>query len=408
MTKWSIVKLADVATLNPTRPRQLLNLDDLHAVTFVPMPAVNQYSGEIDGAQTRPFSEVKKGFTYFAEGDVIFAKITPCMQNGKSAIASGLVNGLGFGSTEFHVIRPNLDRLLPEWIWYFVRQTSFRDEGVRHFRGAVGQQRVPVDYLGNANIPLPPVPEQRRIVSRIKACMERVEEIETLRAGAEQEAAAITPSLLNEAFVDIASRAPGRSIDEVALETRYGTSQKCHTEPLGVPILRIPNVAAGSVNFDPLKYCELSDEELRRIQLAPGDLLFVRTNGSRDLVGRCAVFEPRMVEETVGFASYLIRVRLDPRQVLPRYLAYFLNSTKGREEINQRRRTSAGQFNINSENLRSISFPVPPVQEQSRLIAMMEERDQLASQLTGELRTAGREGTPLRESILRKAFAGEL
>jgi type I restriction enzyme S subunit len=256
--------------------------------------------------------------------------------------------------------------------------------------------------------PYPDRAEQRRIVSRIKACIERADEIETLRAVAAEEAAAITPSLLNDVFVGVDGTSPSRSIGAVAVETRYGTSQKCHAERTGVPVLRIPNVAAGAVNFDDLKFCEPTREELERISLAPGDLLFVRTNGSRDLVGRCAVFEPRQAGEAIGFASYLIRVRLDPEQVLPRYLAYFLNSTKGREEINQRRRTSAGQFNINSENLRSISFPVPPVWEQAILIGLLEERDQLASKMRTEMDAAREEGTHLRESILRRAFAGEL
>lgn len=324
-----------------------------------------------------------------------------------SATLGSFIWDRGPAALNQHIFKaiPNTALIERDFLHYLMLETL--DEMAEHAHG-IAMKHITKGKFEAIEVAVPPLPEQRRIVSRIKACMERVEEIAALRVEAVQEAAAITPSLLNEFFVDVASRAPSRSIDEVALETRYGTSQKCHTEPSGVPILRIPNVAAGSVNFDGLKYCELSDEELRRIQLVPGDLLFVRTNGSRDLVGRCAVFEPRMAEEPVGFASYLIRVRLDPQQVLPRYLAYFLNSTKGREEINQRRRTSAGQFNINSENLRSISFPVPPVQEQARLIAMMEERDQLASQLTGELQAAAPERARLRESILRKAFAGEL
>lgn len=305
------------------------------------------------------------------------------------------------------VIRP-AERLDSDWLKFWFQSAEGQEFIHAAKTGATKQTELAASRLADFELPLPSRANQRRIVSRIKACMERIEEIEALRADAVLESAAITPSLLNEVFVNVAGTAPSKSIDEVALETRYGTSNKCHTERSGVPILRIPNVAAGSVNFDDLKFCELAGDELRRIQLVSGDLLFVRTNGSRDLVGRCAVFEPRSTDDQVGFASYLIRVRLDPQQVLPLYLAYFLNSTKGREEINQRRRTSAGQFNINSENLRSILLPVPPVQEQARLIALMEERNQLARQLTGELRTAGAEGAQLRESVLRKAFAGEL
>jgi type I restriction enzyme, S subunit len=336
-------------------------------------------------------------------GDVLVATTRPYLRS--IALVPAELDGQ-VCSTGFCVLRPKAG-VISDWVFFAVLGDDFIEQLTAKMRGA-NYPAVADSNVLDAVIPLPEVAEQHRIVSRIKACMERVEEIESLRAEAAQQAAAITPSLLNEVFVDVTSRAPSKSIEQVALETRYGTSQKCHTESSGVPILRIPNVAAGAVNYDDLKYCELSDEELRRIHLVPGDLLFVRTNGSRDLVGRCAVFEPRSADERVGFASYLIRVRLDSEQVLSRYLAYFLNSTRGREEINQRRRTSAGQFNINSENLRSISFPVPPVQEQAHLIAMMDERDQLASQLTSELRTTETEHAQLRESILRRAFAGEL
>ena len=178
---WSERLMEEIAEINPRRPKDLLELPDDHLVTFVPMAAVSQVNGYIEAGEIRPFGSVKKGFTYFAEGDVLFAKITPCMQNGKSAIALGLENQLGFGSTEFHVIRPNLEYVLPEWLWHFVRQGSYRREGMRHFRGAVGQQRVPSEYLGKAKIPLPSVDEQRRIIGRIDDCLSRVQQIEGLQ-----------------------------------------------------------------------------------------------------------------------------------------------------------------------------------------------------------------------------------
>jgi type I restriction enzyme, S subunit len=396
MRSWARLPLGEIA------PAQSLPLPPPDAVVWnLSLEDVESVTGRVLAKHSSRVADLGSSKCVFDQRHVLYSKLRPYLNKVVVPDASGV------GTSELIPLAPD-GRLDREFLAWYLRSPGFVEFANANTRGA-NLPRIAMAELWAHQIPVPPtLAEQRRIVSRIKACMERVEEIETLRVGAEQEAAAITPSLLNEVFVYAASRAPSKPIDELALETRYGTSQKCHVEPTGVPILRIPNVAAGSVNFDPLKYCELSDEELRRIQLLPGDLLFVRTNGSRDLVGRCAVFEPRIAEEPVGFASYLIRVRLDPKQVLPRYLAYFLNSTQGREEINQRRRTSAGQFNINSENLRSISLPVPSVQEQARLIAMMEERDLLASQLTGELRTAAPERAQMRESILRKAFAGKL
>lgn len=267
---------------------------------------------------------------------------------------------------------------------------------------------VTTAVIDELEMPLPPKAEQRRIVARIKDCMVRVEEIDGLRRQSLQEAEAVLPSVLNEVFASQASQAPLMTIGELALETRYGTSQKCHTNRTGMAILRIPNVARGAVNLDDLKYCDLTNAEADRIRLNPGDLLFVRTNGSRDLVGRCAVFDAAAPESSFGFASYLIRVRVDQTKVLPRYLAYFLNSTNGRSELDSRRRTSAGQFNINSENLRSIPLPVPPIAVQQRLIAQLEQREMQVNQLVSELTSASTESAGLREAVLRKAFAGEL
>ena len=171
-----VVTIGDIAQVNPRRDSRLRSLDEDLAVTFVPMAAVDEETGTIASPEVKPLGDVRKGFTPFLQGDVIFAKITPCMQNGKSAIAQSLVNGLGFGSTEFHVLRPG-PVVLPQWLWYFVRQRSFREEARRHFRGSAGQQRVPAAFVEQHKIPLPSLEQQRRIVSRIQERLKRVNEI---------------------------------------------------------------------------------------------------------------------------------------------------------------------------------------------------------------------------------------
>jgi type I restriction enzyme S subunit len=163
------------------------------------MSAVDDLTGTIANAETRPFAEVQKGYTYFEEGDVLFAKITPCMENGKSAIARGLIGGFGFGSTEFHVLRPT-GEVTSEWIWLFVRQESFRNSAKAAFRGGVGQQRVPPTFLQEVAIPLPSLAEQRRIVARIEALMDRVREARRLRQEAREEAERLWQSVLADTF----------------------------------------------------------------------------------------------------------------------------------------------------------------------------------------------------------------
>ncbi len=160
---WVDATIDDIAAVNPGR------IDGLSAdtrVSFVPMPAVSDIDGEIVSPTVRPFGEISKGYTQFQEGDVIFAKITPCMENGKIAVARSLENGVACGSTEFHVVRP-LGENSPDFIWRFLRQKSFRDDAEASMTGAVGQRRVPAAYLKESRVRLPPLPEQRRIVAKI-------------------------------------------------------------------------------------------------------------------------------------------------------------------------------------------------------------------------------------------------
>ena len=171
-----LVPVSKVATVNPRRDSCIRLLDEDLEVTYVPMAAVDEETGTIADALTRPLGDVRKGFTPFLQGDVIFAKITPCMQNGKSAVVDSLVNGLGFGSTEFHVLRPGPE-VLPEWLWYIVRQKSFRVEAQRHFRGSAGQQRVPASFIESHKIPLPTIDQQYRVVNDLQMCTDRVNSI---------------------------------------------------------------------------------------------------------------------------------------------------------------------------------------------------------------------------------------
>ncbi|MBS0551071.1 MAG: restriction endonuclease subunit S, partial [Proteobacteria bacterium] len=165
---WREVSILDVCQLNPPLTRDEWPSDDA-LVSFVPMSAVDENLGAIASLEERPFSEVKKGYTPFCSGDVLFAKVTPCMENGKAAIAEGLRSGIGFGSTEFHVLRPNPELLAPEYLFHFVRQSWFRQQAASAFVGTGGLQRVPPGFLKRVRLPLPPLPEQQRIVQLLNA-----------------------------------------------------------------------------------------------------------------------------------------------------------------------------------------------------------------------------------------------
>lgn len=163
---WKWVRLGAICELNPPKPT--FNLPNEAPVAFVPMAAVSEISGSITKVQRRNYSSVSKGYTCFAQGDVLFAKITPCMENGKSAIVPNLESEAGFGSTEFFVLRPS-NLLNPKLLHQLLRQVSFRLVAKQAMTGAVGQQRVPKAFLTAFPIPLPPKDEQLRIVEKLDA-----------------------------------------------------------------------------------------------------------------------------------------------------------------------------------------------------------------------------------------------
>lgn len=196
---WMFDNLSQFVELNPSKRSIQNQISDEHLVTFVPMSAVDDYSGTITMPEVRRYHEVSKGYTYFAENDVIFAKITPCMQNGKSAIARGLENNIAFGSTEFHVLRSKA-MVIPEWIHYLVRSKAFRAEAETHFKGSAGQQRVPKSFLVQKKIGVPPIKEQQLIIDHLNNLKLRVEDVRRLQQQVDTELSALLPSVLNMAF----------------------------------------------------------------------------------------------------------------------------------------------------------------------------------------------------------------
>ncbi len=161
---WGLTTLGKCCVLNPKRPK---DIDEDLLISFVPMPAVSE-DGRIDTSDKKPYADVKKGFTYFAENDVLFAKITPCMENGKGGIAVGLSNGIGAGSTEFHVLRPIDGTSNPYWLYVLTMHVAFRSSARKSMTGTGGQLRVPIKFLDDYPITLPPIGLQEKFEAMVR------------------------------------------------------------------------------------------------------------------------------------------------------------------------------------------------------------------------------------------------
>ena len=360
-----IVPLGEACTVNPRARRTRCSNDML--VSFVPMAAVDERLGMITVCEDRPLADVSKGYTSFEIGDVLFAKITPCMENGKIALARRLTNGVGRGSTEFHVLRPG-NQVLGEYVYHFVRQGWFRDEAKRSFTGTAGQQRVPKSFMENVPIPIPPLDEQHRIVG----ILNRAAKIERLRARVRERLREFIPALFVRMFGDPAENPMGwdvRPLGAFCILTQYGTSKKATNQADGVPVLRMGNVTyRGDLDCTDLKWVALSESDVEKHVLRTGDILFNRTN-SKELVGKTGIWDGRF--EAVA-ASYFIRLRVDETCVCPTYVWAFMNSSATKQRLFEAARGAIGQANINSKELKSVLLPVPPLNLQRRYAELVE------------------------------------
>jgi type I restriction enzyme S subunit len=177
---WEVVRLRHIARMNPSKS-EIASVERDAIVSFLPMEAVGE-DGSLDLSRHRTLGEVESGYTYFRDGDVTYAKITPCFENGKGALMAGLDNSFGFGTTELTVLRPNCARILPEYLASLIASPAFLKLGEGHMYGAGGQKRVPDDFARDFVTALPPRPEQAEIVSHVAAMKAQ---FDTLSATAE-------------------------------------------------------------------------------------------------------------------------------------------------------------------------------------------------------------------------------
>jgi len=441
-----MVPLSEAVEVNPKIDRTALH-DDL-GVSFVPMAAVEALSGGIDVSTIRKYAEVKKGYTHFRDGDILFAKVTPCMENGKMAIARKLVNGVGFGSTEFHVLRPRAG-VDARYIYHFVSSQAFRKEASGHMTGAVGLRRVPSAYLEEQLIPLPDIQRQREIVAEFEKQLSRLDEavanLQRVKANLKRYKASILKDAVEGRLVpleaDLARReghsfetgeqllqrvlearrnrwsgrgkfrtpdAPERDVSELPEGWTWSSIDQLADVGTGATPNRskaefwvdgdVPWVTSGVVNGD---YVDRASEFVTQRALAetnltlyPTGTLLIAMYGEGKTRGKCSELR---IPATTNQALAALQVSDQVRA----YLRQFL-------ELNyeEMRKVASGgvQPNLNLSLVRAVAVPLPPTAEQVRIVAEVDRRLSLVRGIETEIGNNLNRAQTLRQSTLRKAF----
>ncbi len=496
---WCDAKISEITFLNPTLNKAEIS-DDLE-ISFVPMPAVHAESGVIDVSGKRKFSEVKKGYTPFREGDVLFAKITPCMENGKMAVVPEVRNGIGFGSTEFHVLRAQ-SGVDAKYVYYYVSSQGFRREAEHNMSGAVGQRRVTTPYLSACEVPLPPTNEQHRIVAKIEELFSELDKgIENLKT-ARAQIKVYRQALLKHAFEGKLT-AQWRAENQDKLETaaalqkriqqeraqRYqqqladwenkspsipllqrgkttsavtspivphfekgglggicrGTSKPKAPKPLppltaeelaelpelpvgwgwtrlieaceavvdchnktapyqasGIPLVRTPSIRDMKLNFDEsIRYVSKETYEFwsKRCPPQSGDILFTREAP----MGEAAII-PEGKTVCMGQRIMLLRpgALLSAKYLLSATQAHFFKKVAGKVAV------GTGVKHLRVGDVEKLTFPICSPDEQLEIANQLDARLSEVDQLEQTITTSLQQAEVLRQSILKKAFSGQL
>lgn len=400
---WQWIKLGNACEINPRRPKGFDRADD-KPTTFIPMGAVNATCGMVDRPQTCPYREIKKGYTFFSDGDVLFAKITPCMQNGKHFIAGNSLDGVGFASTEFHVLRPG-DSLLAEWVHFYLRQPAILKEATYHFTGTAGQQRVPDSFLKELSIPSPSLPEQKRVVAVLNKQMAAVEGARGAALERVEAVRALPSAWLREVFSFGGSGLPRgwrwTTLNNVCIEDRCAIDGKSDDASV-LPYLSLENIesVSGKIVFHAGKTSN-SDIQVgvsTCFRFGPEHVLYGKL---RPYLNKVALpdFSGRCTTEAIPI--------LPKPEINREFLAWTL---RRRETVDwaMAERTGSRMPRTNMKHLMSFKFPLPPLAEQERLVSVLNAKMAATEKVRAAAEAALEAITALPAALLREAFSGAL
>ena len=403
---WTWVRTAQLVTLNPKN-----DLADDVETAFIPMPCVmdgfrNQHTYEV-----KKWKEIKKGFTHFAEGDIAVAKITPCFQNRKSVIFRNLPNGYGAGTTELTVMRTVNETVSSEYLLWFFKTDYFISNGVKSFTGTAGQQRVHKDYIATCLIPLPPLAEQKRIVTKIEELMPYIDRYEQAwsrledfnkRFPVDMQKSILQMTIQGKLVEQRSEEGMGEDVfqkmkpyhkglkpckDELDFSSmdfdipeswmkvelnqlfdfvdyRGKTPNKISE---GVFLITASNIRRAYMDYTRKEYISREEYEGRQGRgiTRKGDLLFT-TEAPMGNAALCDLDECSCGQRIITFKEYI------EGTALPALFMYFILSPQFQQQLldNCTGTTAKG---IKADKLKHFLLPLPPYEEQKRIVAKLEE-----------------------------------
>lgn len=425
---WKWVKLGEVVKINPTKYKPEISDDEI--CSFIPMKGILDKGRGIYEIEERAYGEVKSGYTSFLEEDILFAKITPCMENEKITIAKGLKNGFGFGTTEFHVLRVN-EKANNKYVMRFIRTVKFMQEAAQNMTGSVGQKRVPKDFIENYKFPLPPLEEQQRIANILDNLTSKLTEAKELINEARETFEKRRMAILHKAFtgeLTKAWRAENRELlkkEDYADIEEVGESERPYELPDGWKWVRLGdcikfygggtpskavteywengNISWASVKDIKGKYLEITEDKITESGLKNSSAVLADF-GDLILITRMSPGKIIISKIKTAINQDLKILKAKHEKIDKDFIYFYFEKERRHIEEISKGTTVKG---ITIDNLNLLLYPLPPLAEQKEIVRILENL--LSKEEEAKALTDLEEQIELMEkSILSKAFRGEL
>lgn len=400
---WVSCHIKDVAIVNPKK----IEANPELTAGFVPMSHAPTGLESKLAYEERTWGEIQKNYTNFKDGDVIFAKVTPCFENGKAAIVDGLPNGIGAGSSEFYVLRPNHQLVKNTIIFSLIKTFQFAQSGASSMTGAVGLRRVPRKFVENYSFSLPPLAEQQEIARQLDTLLAqvvhtqaRLQRIPDILKHFRQSVLADAVSGKLTETADSESFQPLGNVDVEIKTGPFGSAlHKSDYVANGIPVVNPMHITEGTIcpSFN-MSITKEKFSELANWQLQIGDVVV----GRRGEMGRAATVTKTPM--LCGTGSMFLR---PSTQVNSKYLEIILRSPTSINFFNAKS-VGTTMVNLNQKIIKSLKVYFPSLEEQSQIVARVEQLFAYADRIEQQAQAALERVNLLSQSILAKAFRGEL
>lgn len=418
---WSPTRVRYVAELNPAAPGWVTSQPDLEP-SFLPMEAIGEDAAlRLD--QTRPVETVRNGYSFFQNGDVAFAKVTPCFENGKAAVMAGLAEGVGFGTTELTVARAN-SRILNRFLFYVLTEDRFRQAGKSAMTGAGGLKRVPDLFTKDFSFPLPSLAEQRQVVEFLDRETAQIDDLigkqeRLIELLAEKRQAIITHAVTKGLDPTAATKPSGvpwqgpvpehwtvqplKNLIRMQTGVTLGKDfSEVETETY--PYLRVANVQIGYVDLSEVKEIDLPKDVATTSMLRAGDVLMTE-GGDRDKLARGCIWEAPIAP--CVHQNHIFAVRTG-NQLLNKFLVLALDADPARAYFYLTGKQSTNLASTNSTTVKNFRFGVPPMVEQHRVVDHLGRKTRLIDDLVDKANAVISTLKERRSALISAAVTGKI